>query len=148
MDLALMDERDLTELLPFIESAMVQEQVRWRAKSAGLNFSLRHHDQLIACGGIGLLWPGVGEAWFWGTPHKTRHPIALYKATRQWLDRSMPLLRLHRVEAIIRQDFAEGHRFAQALGFTAEGIRRQFGPDRMDFTMYARVTQKEDITDG
>lgn len=43
-----------------------------------------------------------------------------------------------RFQATVRMDFAEGHRFAKILGFTPEGILKNFEFGK-DFMMYSRI---------
>lgn len=95
----------------------------------------------LLAGGVCPYWPGVGVGWIIASPTIREHPVLL------GLLASRVFIRLiqkdfWRVEAIARLDRPDTHRFLIRLGFTIEGVARQYGPDRSDFLRFAWVRRK------
>jgi RimJ/RimL family protein N-acetyltransferase len=92
---------------------------------------------VIACGGIGDLWEGVGEAWLLLGKEAVKHRIALCRVILEKLGGA--LLRYHRIQAHARTDFSLTHMFLRKLGFQVEGLMKAYYPDRMDAILYSIV---------
>lgn len=45
----------------------------------------------------------------------------------------------HRIQMTVRCDFVAGQKWAESLGFKAEGIMYKYGADKSDYIMYAKV---------
>lgn len=90
----------------------------------------------VACAGVVPKFPHVAQAWTYigqGRPHQF---LFFHKRVLQFLN-ACPFVR---VEAFVRTDFEKGHKWAQTLGFELEAPRLRFyGPDRLDYSLYARV---------
>ena len=97
-------------------------------------------DSIVCSGGVIKLWQGLADAWVLATPLVQAYPKAVTKASKSKLDEWIFMMRLVRLQAIVKVDFEVGHRWIQVLGFHSEGVmRKYFGG--MDFVRYARITE-------
>jgi len=94
--------------------------------------------QVVACGGVVIIWPGVGEAWMRTSHLLGRYPVATLRLTRQFLDASVSSLKLRRLQCTVRCGYAPAIKWAERLGFASEGVLRGFGPDGEDYIMFSR----------
>jgi hypothetical protein len=100
--------------------ALVDDATTWAVGGA-----VETHD------GVARMWVGIAE------DAGTRLLMVI-----RWTQRAIESLfgnGFHRVEAHVKTDFAEAHRMVRLLGMEFEGIMRQYGPDREDYALYARV---------
>ncbi len=95
--------------------------------------------QLMACGGLHDLWPGVGELWLVVSPLARKYPgiLGVFKGILagwlQWY---------HRVQATVNPEWPEAMRLAEHFGFQVEARMRRHGPRGEDEMLYALL--KED----
>jgi hypothetical protein len=97
-------------------------------------------DKLWACGGVDILWAGVGEAWAFFSPAIKENPLAITRAVKKILVDYLQNLDLHRIQCHVRHNLKPAVRFVQALGFEQEGINRRFTHDKVDCLEFAMVT--------
>jgi hypothetical protein len=97
-----------------------------------------HDSEIIACGGMDLLWEGVGQVWII-MPEKTRHAKSLFRLFKNKLDYLTKKNNLWRVQAYARIGLDESHTLLRHLGFETEGIMRKYTPDKADCILYAKV---------
>ncbi len=95
--------------------------------------------EIIACGGIVILWKGVGEAWGLTTKLVEDYRILYYKTTKTMIEGFAKALKLHRVQATVPVGHEPAARFIIKLGFAREGLLKKFGPDGSDFIMFGRL---------
>lgn len=100
--------------------------------------TLMEGDRPVACVGIVILWPGVAEGWAFVSQTVTRHRIAFLRHLILGLRKAELSHKLHRVQAVVNKDYAEGKRLVHYLGFFAEGTLYGYGADDSDYVMYAR----------
>lgn len=103
--------------------------------SAGPAYSGVVGDEVFACMGLIPQWEGRAIAW--GLIAKETGPYFL-KVTKA-VFRTMELHPFRRIEASVKSDFVQGHRWAQMLGFKREGTMRAYAPNGDDHDLYARV---------
>lgn len=101
----------------------------------GQSFSAVADGRVIACAGVMELWQNRGMAWALLSSDAGRHFVKVHRAVSRFLD----LSELPRIEAYVDEDFAQGHRWITALGFTKEGLMRKFTPEGRDAVLYSRV---------
>lgn len=90
----------------------------------------------VACAGLIPRWPHSAQAWAYLGAGRPQQFLFFHKRVLQFLN----VCPFARIEAFVRTDFDKGHRWAQLLGFALEAPRMKFyGPDRMDYSLYARV---------
>jgi len=105
----------------------------------GTCFSGFADGQFVACAGISILWPGVGEAWAVITPNIYKHPLFFHKSIVQGLNTIIEKHNLYRVQATVLSGFEKGDEWIKRLGFEPEGIMRKYDAEGLDHTRYAKV---------
>lgn len=98
-----------------------------------------HAGNIGVIAGMQTPWNGVAEFWAITTPFLGLHPVGYTRTLRRLLDVQVKKLKLHRVSMTVRGDYAAGHRWAKALGFTDEATLREYGPDKSDYVLYRRL---------
>jgi hypothetical protein len=96
-----------------------------------------HNHEPVAALGFFPMWPGVVSVWAFGSSLWGRVVQAM---TRHIVNEMGPeLLKrgVHRAECRTLTERQDSERWLRALGGRAEGILREFGRNREDFTVYA-----------
>ena len=114
---------------------------RWG--SSGPAWALEQDGQPWAIGGVNLPQRWHGVMWLIARPGLTGQSWRkLIRETRKVLaclgDPAHPAY-VHRVEALVLGGWPEAQRFAEALGFEFEGVRRALGARGEDVQIWARV---------
>lgn len=92
--------------------------------------------RIVACGGVCPLHGFMGNAWAMIAADLKHSFLIVHRVALRVLD-AYPA---SRIEAHIDCGFANGHRWAKALGFELEAPRmRKFTPDGRDAALYARI---------
>ncbi len=99
----------------------------------------RENGKPLFCAVLSVMWPGVGNLVALISVNFVAHKIAGCRAAREVLEGMIETNHLHRVHTTVRCDFRAGQRFAEWLGFQAEGIARKYTYDQMDSIYYAIV---------
>lgn len=111
-----------------------------RCLELGRAYTVRSgHGEILAVIGGTLYWPGVATLSAIITTVMPNYPLATTKAVSHCIACAMNDLDLHRVEIQVKSSYVSGQQWAQLLGFEAEGILKKYGPNKEDYTMYARV---------
>jgi hypothetical protein len=103
------------------------------------SYTLMINDRVVACAGVVVLWPGVGEAWAFVSKDISSCKVCFFRAALEVLSRIERDQQLHRVQAVVHEDHPAGQRFAWHLGFRPEGELHRYGSDKSNFIMYARL---------
>ena len=106
-----------------------------------VGYTLLWNDEVIAVGGVHMMWFGVGEGWLLVSPEAMKRPIALARYTKRLLHDIMSETQVRRVQASVHVDDNRAYLFAEWLGFENEGIMRKFGVEGDDYTRLARVKE-------
>lgn len=112
-----------------------------RMEKDGLNYSILCADtkQVLFCGGVSEYWKGRGECWAVFHSDVKEKFIQIHRCVVRYFE----MVQVKRIEATVKCDFKEGHRWIKALGFTLEAPRLRFYyPNGDDVSLYSRV--KED----
>lgn len=96
-------------------------------------------DEIIGCGGIVPVCPGVGEVWTLFSYKLDKHPVKAYEVIRDGLKKLIEDNNLHRIEAWGRLDFPQAHTLFKHLGFLVEGKARKRTPNKVDCILYSIV---------
>lgn len=96
-------------------------------------------DRIIGCGGIDLMWPGVGEVWVLLSYDTDKCPVRAYEVIRDGLKKLIDDNDLWRVQAWGRIGFAKAHTLFRHLGFKPEGLARKYTHDKVDCILYSIV---------
>jgi hypothetical protein len=90
----------------------------------------------VAVAGLSEKWKGVGTTWALFSPGL---PMSAWLAILRKSRGVLASCGMHRIEAVVREDHVQGHRWALALGFAPSALMRKWGPDGMDYRMYEAV---------
>ena len=97
------------------------------------------NSELVGCGGIDLMWPGVGEVWVMLTYDIEKYSKEAYAVIKRGLGKLIKDNNLRRTQAWGRIGFDKSHTLFRHLGFKPEGIARKYGPDGTDYILYGLV---------
>jgi hypothetical protein len=109
-------------------------------EGSGPAFSVFKGKELIGCGGIGLYWSGVGEAWLILSDKVSQYPFSLHRIVCKALEDIIREEHLHRVQTVVPYGHARARKWIERLGFEYEGMMPKYGPDASWFLRYGRIT--------
>lgn len=96
------------------------------------------NGQPIACGGIILLWKGVGEGWAITSPSVERHQIVFARTIWKYLESIIKEHKLERVQTIVDAEHKMSQKWVERMGFHKEGLMSKYIGGR-DFYRYALI---------
>ena len=106
----------------------------------GPSGALYYNGKLLGIIGVAVLWKGVGEVWtIIDDSIKHKYKRQLIVGVRTALDITQISLALTRVQVAIESNEDYSQSWPLALGFTLEGVMRNFGMDGSDYTLYGRI---------
>ncbi len=101
-----------------------------------------YESVIVAVGGLQVKWQGVGLFWLMMTADCKKngiHGLRALFAIKEKVEELVKNNNLHRGEAAIRTDFRKAIAMIESLDFEREGLMRQYGPDKADSYLYARI---------
>jgi len=105
----------------------------------GKSYTALCQGQILGCAGIIPCWKGTADLWmFLGEEAFVKKKFIL-SIIGSLLNSFIEEYKLHRVQAIVKSDFCQGHRFARFFGFLPEGEMIAYGPNKENFVRYAKV---------
>ena len=131
-----------SDLIGFYNGTIEQKYCETDAKhceSDGPAFSFFAGGKLLACTGIRIFWPGVGEAWLCCSPEIENYKRELIVYSRAYLSGMIEENNLRRTECNVRSDFPAAIRLVKRLGFKIDAVRRKYGTDGTDCFLYSIV---------
>jgi hypothetical protein len=93
--------------------------------------------------GVSPKWPGVWDAWAYGTDHLPRRVLEITKYALNELKPFILSRGAHRLECQSRLDHHQAHSWLRSLGARDEGILRGYGKDGADYVSFA--WRKDDV---
>ena len=96
-------------------------------------------EDVLGVFSVGIMSVGVVLIGAILTTHIHKYPVALTRFIKRELAAIHVRNNVHRIQIEVRADYEAGHAFAEALGFTKEGVMKMFGPDKQDYSLYART---------
>lgn len=87
---------------------------------------------VLLCGGAAQTHAGYATLWSVLSPDAGRHMVPLTRATRRFIAR----LPHPRVDTIVNEGFAAGHRWVRLLGFKREAVLADYFPDGRNAVIY------------
>jgi hypothetical protein len=100
-------------------------------------------EVFLGCAGIGLLWPGVAEAWMLLTPEidgLTTHERGIVGLRiARGIRRTVKEYRLHRLQTAVLRGDDRARGFIKWLGFEYEGDMVCYGPDGSTYMRYSKL---------
>ena len=112
------------------------EQVAIALANAGPAFTMIGDEGVIGCGGVAVVWAGMGKGWAVFTKTAEKYPVAVVKVTKKVIEKAMREHGLQRVETTIASNSQKNIRFAVMLGFRREGTLVKYY-NGLDFEMVA-----------
>lgn len=100
----------------------------------GDSFTVAEDGEILAVIGLINQWDGCARAYAFLSESAGRKMFGLTRKVRDYLANST----IRRIEAVVQDDFAAGHRWASLLGFKSEGWMHKYWNDH-DALLYARV---------
>ena len=82
--------------------------------------------KIVGCGGIDIIWEGVGSIWLLLTTYIDEHPKEGYLCIKEGFEKLIKDNNLRRIEGVGRVDFLESHILFKDLGFKVEGKKRKY----------------------
>jgi hypothetical protein len=122
-------------------------QARWAGRleagtlavlEAGLSWTVRADERVIAIGGVLDRGEGRGEAWALLSTAAGRRLARLTRTVR----RAFVVMPFRRIEAVTAEGFAPAARWARMLGFRDEGVMRAWRQDGGDARRWAWINSK------
>jgi hypothetical protein len=110
-------------------------------KKCGPAFTLLVDNQVVACAGVTILKPGVGEAWSLLSTLFYKNKKTVFRGMRDGLNKITQEYNLRRVQALVYCGFEQGCHLLRHLGFvneTPNGMKA-FGPNGEDVFLFRRV---------
>jgi hypothetical protein len=105
----------------------------------GPSYTLLDGDIPIISGGFAMMWSGVCDSWMLVSKHMERYPLSVYRTVSATMEAVIEKYKLYRIQTIIKEDDNKAINWIERLGFTREGVLRQFGPDKKNYLMYGRI---------
>lgn len=103
-------------------------------------YTVIFQGEIVAVGGVTVLWEGVGEVWLMLTADcRKKEFFGIIALTAIQAKMEEITKNLWRVQAIIRTDFPEAIKMIEFFGFEREGLLKQYCPDKGDIYMYAKI---------
>lgn len=106
----------------------------------GLNYAILCGEtgQVLFCGGVTEYWKGRGECWAVFHHSVKKKFLEIHRCVVRYFE----MVDVKRIEATVKLDFDEGHRWIKALGFTLEAPRLKcYYPTGDDVALYSRVKE-------
>lgn len=103
--------------------------------AAGPCWTLTDGETVAMCAGLVRMWETRAQAWSLMSAHAGRRMIRVVRIMKGLID----LQAERRIEAVVDEEFEQGHRLIRMLGFVKEGVMRAYLPDGGSVAMYARV---------
>jgi len=97
-------------------------------------------DGIIACGGVLVLWKGVGEAWAITSPLVNLYPLTFAKIIKKKLKWIISEFSLCRVQTVVDKEHIISRKWVEWMGFKEEGLMRKYLGGR-DFIRYAWIKE-------
>lgn len=96
-----------------------------------------YDGRVIAAMGFIILWEGVIQGWIVPTVHVHTAPVCFARTVRRYIEALAETFKCHRFQTGSYDDELHA-KWMKWLGFTNEGVSRQFTPDKKDYVNYAR----------
>lgn len=106
------------------------------------------NGRFVGAAGIVSPYPGLGEAWAIAGPLVATHRAFFHRSIARMLRPLAQAMRVRRLQALVRQEFATSHRWMRALGFKPEAVLRRYGLDGGDMTVYVMFPDSDEEVPG
>ena len=105
----------------------------------GTAFTGLAYGNVVCCFGFTFLWNGVYEAWLLPTPEKVKeYVIPFHRSSLKVFDYAMSKHSMNRLQIVVSSQNALARRWAERCYFKNEGLLHKYGPEGIDYYMFAR----------
>lgn len=102
-------------------------------------YTLMDGEEIVVCGGVHMMWTGVGEGWLVMSKNAYEKPVTVARYTQRLFDTIMNDNAIWRIQASVHTSDEQSVKFAEWLEFEIEGVMKKFGPDGANYYRMARV---------
>jgi len=117
---------------------MLRQRILCQASSANA-ITVRKEGVTLGIWGSNVIWPGLEEAWFIVDEACRAYPKSMTRVAKMWLADRFDSHGAHRVQITTRKTDKRAYNWAKVLGFQPEGVLTNFGWDKSDYYMMAKV---------
>lgn len=123
-------------LLSFVDKDGIHNMEAARQKEkGGPAFTAIVDNKIIGCGGVVIMWSGVGMAWVAVSKDIEQYGIWVTRTVKSCLHDITRALNLHRVEAVVLTDGS--YEWLEVVGFHLENsIAKRYTQDKRDVIRY------------
>jgi hypothetical protein len=107
----------------------------------GPAYSIVTDEDILWCGGMLILWPGVAEAWAVPSLSALDYPVTVHRLIYRMVDRVKESLHLRRIQCSVVHGYKQSRKWVKMFGFCFEGKMRNYGPDGETHYRYAWVRE-------
>jgi hypothetical protein len=97
----------------------------------------------VAALGMFENFPGCWQVWSFGTQDYERVVAGFLHRFQQAIDAARGERGLHRIECRSIRIHSSAHKLLRVLGFKSEGVLEQYGRDRSDYFLFAKVWEND-----
>jgi|TARA_B100001939_G_C16754180_1_gene535404 hypothetical protein len=108
-------------------------------QTTGPAITITYQEQIAACWGFAQIVPGVFEAWCLGSQLFNKYPVATTRTAKFVIEQGVRFLAAHRIQLTVLASNKVANNWASVLQFKYEGLMKQFGHDKQDYVMYAKI---------
>ena len=98
--------------------------------------------EVVGCGGIRVLWDGVGEVWMMLSPKVNDYPAKAWEVIKSGFEKLIEENDFVRLQGWCRKGFVKAHTVFHHLGFKPEGVARKYTPDGCDCILYSLIRER------
>jgi len=124
-------ESNFEDYISYVDAGLYEE----------FTYTIVARGKPICIFGLRPYWKGVGEVWLLPGKDIHKHPIAVVKECRGFLDEMMYEYDLKRLQIAVSVANDTAYKFAKALYFKYESLMERFGPEGEDYYMMVRLSE-------
>lgn len=125
--------------LSLIDSTGIRQEALEQWQKEKYSFTLWDRNRVIAICGVVTMHEGVGEIWLILEDDKNGDRFKIARNLKKLTDAVFKESSFHRFQSRAPVDEKVSNRFLAFLGFKKEGVLEQYGLNREDYFVYARI---------
>jgi RimJ/RimL family protein N-acetyltransferase len=102
-------------------------------------FTAMYKGKVLGSAGLIPWWQGMCELWMYLGVDAFDNRRGALKLVSWAMEHVIETMELNRIQATVKTDYVQGHRFAKFFGFVNEGEMKNYGPNKESFTRYAKI---------
>lgn len=109
------------------------------AINSNLAYTLTVDGEIFAIVGYSPIHALAGELWSLISERVEEIPVTFHRACARAMDAFVTANDLKRVQVVVKEGFTQGEKWAEALGFTKEGLMKSYGYDGSNYWIMGRT---------